>query len=46
MIGKSQPQYLIVANRRCKTHQRGSRLVYTGPRSNKPSGWTIMGRVL
>lgn len=40
----SQPQYLIEANRRCKTHRRGTQLVYTGPRAGITRGWTCLGR--
>ena len=42
---RAQPQYLIVANRRRKTHRPGIKLVYTGPRSGICRGWTSLGRV-
>lgn len=40
----SQPQYLIVANRRCKTHRPGTKLIYTGPRAGVARGWTVVSR--
>ena len=42
----AQPQYLIVANRRCKTHRPGTKLIYTGPRAGVARGWTVVGRVI
>ena len=43
-MSPAQTQYLIVANRNCATHPRGTRLVYTGPRSGVPRGWSVIGR--
>jgi hypothetical protein len=40
----AQSQYIIVANRNCKTHRPGTRLVYTGPRSGIAKGWNCVGR--
>lgn len=42
---KAQPQYLIIANRLCKTHKRGTIIVYTGPLIGIPYGWSNLGRV-
>ena len=44
-MGKSQPQYVIEANRNCKTHPKGTRLVYTGSRSGVAKGWTVVRRI-
>jgi hypothetical protein len=43
-MNRAQPQYLIVANRRCRTHRPGTTLIYTGPRSDISPGWTCIGR--
>lgn len=42
---RAQPQYLMRANRLCKTHPFGSLLVFTGSRRGKPRGWTILYRL-
>jgi hypothetical protein len=39
---RSQPQYLIQANSRCKTHPPGMKIVYTGPRGNISPGWKVI----
>lgn len=44
-MSMSQTQYLIVANRLCKTHKKGSKIVFTGSIRDKPYGWTNLGRV-
>lgn len=44
-MNHAQPQYYIRANSRCRTHARGAVIVYTGPRSGIPRGWTYAGRV-
>jgi hypothetical protein len=41
-MGRSQPQYVIRANRNCKTHPFGCEIVYTGPRTGCPKGWTVV----
>ena len=41
----SQPQYLIVANKNCKTHKEGTLITYTGSRYGIAQGWTILYRV-
>ena len=38
------PQYLIVANSRCRTHPPGYNMIYTGPRSGVSPGWTVIHR--
>lgn len=43
-MGRSQPQYRIVANRRCKTHKPGTQITYTGPRGEVSPGWTVLYR--
>lgn len=45
-MGRSQIQYVIVANRRCTTHRPGTTLVYTGPRSGVANGWTVLRRYM
>lgn len=40
----SEALYRIVANRNCRTHKEGTLIDYTGPRSNVPKGWTIVGK--
>jgi len=44
-MNRAQPQYMIEANRSCKTHRRGTQIVYTGPKSGVGSGWTVLYRV-
>lgn len=44
-MGKTQAQYLIRANSRCKTHPEGTEIVYTGPRNAVSPGWTIIKRI-
>lgn len=41
---RGQPQYLIRANRNCKTHPRGMTMVMTGPRNSVTRGWTVVCR--
>jgi hypothetical protein len=40
----SQPLYLIVACRNCKTHRPGTEIIFTGPRSSVPRGWRVICR--
>jgi len=41
-MGRSQPIYILAAGPRCTTHKPGSRIEYTGPRSNIPRGWRVV----
>ena len=43
-LGRALPQYVIRANRNCKTHPAGYTMVYTGPRNGVCKGWTILSR--
>lgn len=43
-MSNSQRLYRIRANRRCRTHQPGTEIDFTGSRREVPPGWNVVRR--